>query len=65
MIVANAAVGGSPSRRASRYGRSTSPGRAGSRKLAAKPMTVVRNAVENRVGPIGASRYCQRKARSA
>ena len=27
-------------------------------------MTVVRNAVRNRVGPIGASRYCQRRARA-
>jgi hypothetical protein len=41
MIVAKHAVGGSPSRRARRYGRRTSPARAGSRKLAAKPMTVV------------------------
>ncbi len=31
---------------------------------AAKPMIVVRNAVRNRVGPIGASRYCQRTART-
>ena len=59
------AVGGSPSCRASRYGRRTSPGRAGSRKLAMNPITVVRNAVENRVGPIDASRYCQRAARRA
>ncbi len=65
MIVANAAVALSRSRRASRYGRMTSPARAGSRKLAAKPMTVVRNAVAKCVGPIGASRYCQRSARRA
>ena len=44
----------SPSWRASRYGRSTSPARAGSTPSAANPMTVVRNAVRNRVGPIGA-----------
>ena len=29
------------------------------------PITVVWNAVANRVGPIGARRYCQRNARSA
>ena len=50
MIVANADVGVRFSRRASRYGRSTSPARAGSRKLAANPMTVVSERVENRVG---------------
>ena len=42
----------------------TSPARAGSRKLAANPMTVARKAVPKWVGPIGASRYCQRSARS-
>ena len=42
----------------------TSPARAGSRKLAAKPMTVARNAMLKRVRPSGASRYCQRNARS-
>ena len=40
-------------------------GAAGSRELAAKPITVVSNAFEKRVGPIGARRYCQRNARSA
>jgi hypothetical protein len=42
------------SRLARRYGRITSPARAGSRKLAANPMAVVVNALTNRVGPIGA-----------
>ena len=64
MIVAKAAVAGSPSRLASRKGRITSPARAGSRNVAANPMTVVRNAVEKCVWPSGASRYCQRRARS-
>ena len=41
----------SPSRRASRYGRTISPARSGSTVLAAKPMTVVRNAWLRRVGP--------------
>jgi hypothetical protein len=50
---------------ASTYGRRNSPARAGRRKLAAKPMTVARNATENRVGPRPASKYCQRSARSA
>ena len=36
---------------------------AGSTVLAAKPMTVVRNATRRRVGPIGRSRNCQRIAR--
>ena len=45
MIVANAAVAFRFSRRARRYGRRTSPARAGSRNEAAKPMTVIRNAV--------------------
>ena len=43
----------------------TSPARAGRKKLAAKPMTVVRNALPKWVGPIGASRACQRQARKA
>ena len=64
MIVANAAVALRFSFRASRYGRITSPARAGSRKLAANPITVVRKAFAKWVGPIGASRYCQRSARS-
>ena len=62
-IVANAAVALSPSRRASRYGRITSPARAGSTADAAKPITVVRNTVRKRVGPSGSSKYCQRSAR--
>ena len=45
MMVANAAVALRPSRRASRYGRMTSPARAGNRNVAAKPITVVLNAV--------------------
>ena len=53
----------SPSWRASRYGRMTSPARAGSNPSAAKPMTVVRNVVRNLVLPIGLSRNCQRQAR--
>ena len=44
MIVAKVAVALSPSCRASRYGRITSPARAGSTALAAKPIVVVRNA---------------------
>ncbi len=44
MIVANVAVALSPSCRASRYGRITSPARAGSTALAANPIVVVRNA---------------------
>ena len=62
-IVANAAVALSPSCRASRYGRITSPARAGNTADAAKPITVVRNTLRNRVGPSGPSRYCQRSAR--
>ncbi len=62
-IVANAAVALRPSRRASRYGRITSPARAGRIAEAPKPITVVRNTTQNRVGPSGASRYCQRSAR--
>ena len=53
-----------PSWRASRYGRIRSPALAGSRDNAANPMTVVRNAVRNRVGPMGSSRYCQRTVRT-
>ena len=62
-IVAKVAGALRPSCRARRYGRSTSPARAGSTPSAAKPMTVVRNAVRKRVGPIGWSRYRQRQAR--
>ena len=61
MIVAKAAVALSPSLRASRYGRMTSPARAGSRKLAAKPITVARKAVLKRAGPMASSRKRQRK----
>ena len=43
----------SPSWRASRYGRSTSPARAGSTASAANPITVARNVERKRVGPIG------------
>ena len=57
MIVAKAAVTGSPSRRASSYGRITSPARAGRTNDAAKPMTVVRSATPKRVGPSGASSH--------
>ncbi len=63
IIVANAAVGRRPSIRASRYGRMTSPAR-GTKVLAAKPMTVVRNAFEKLAFPIGASSACHRHARS-
>ena len=63
-IVANAAVALSPSRRASRYGRITSPARAGSTADAAKPITVVRKTVLNLVGPSGPSKYCHRSART-
>ena len=44
MIVANVAVALSPSLRASRYGRSSSPARAGSSEEAANPMIVVLSA---------------------
>ena len=44
MIVANVAVALNPSCRASKYGRITSPARAGSTALAANPIVVVRNA---------------------
>ena len=64
MIVANVAVALSPSCRASRYGRITSPARAGSTALAANPIIVVRNAGREPAWPIGASRYCHRSARS-
>ena len=64
MIVAKVAVALSPSCRARRYGRITSPARAGSTALAAKPIVVVRNAGANRACPIGSSRYCHRRARS-
>ena len=64
IMVANVAVTLSPSRRASRYGRTHFADARGSTVLAAKPITVVRNACEKRVGPIGCSRYCQRSARS-
>ena len=53
----------SPSLRASRYGRSNSPARAGSSDEAAKPMTVVLSAEPKRTRPTGRSRYCQRAAR--
>ena len=62
-IVANAAVALRPSFRASRYGRITSPARAGNTADAANPITVVRNTLRNFVGPNGPSRYCQRSAR--
>ena len=52
------------SRFASRYGRSTSPARAGSSALAANPMIVVRSALLKCTRPIGWSRYCQRSART-
>ena len=64
-IVANADDGFICSRLASKYGRITSPARAGRRKLAANPITVVVNALPNRVGPMGARRNCQRQARTA
>ena len=64
MIVANVAVALNPSCRASKYGRITSPARAGSTALAANPMVVVRNADENLAWPIGSSKYCHRSARS-
>ena len=63
-MVANVAVALSPSLRASRYGRSNSPARAGSSAVAANPMIVVLRATDRRTRPIGASRYCQRSARS-
>src|SRR4029079_1587669 len=64
MIVANAAVALRRSRFASRYGRSTSPARAGRSALAANPMSLVRSALLKCTRPIGWSRYCQRSARN-
>ena len=66
MMVANAAVGVEPltPRQQVRPDALRRPAPAAG-TLAAKPITVVRNAVLKRVGPIGASRYCQRNARSA
>ena len=64
MIVANAAVASGPPAAPADTGRNTSPARAGSTADAAKPMTVARNATQKRVGPSGASRYCQRSART-
>ncbi len=65
ITVAKADVALSPSCRASRYGRNTSPIRAGNRKSAANPIIVVRNAVRKRVGPTGWSSTCHRSARIA
>jgi hypothetical protein len=64
MTVANVADTLRPSFFASRYGRNTSPTRAGSKKVAVKPMMVVRKAGPNRTRPMGASITCQRHARS-
>jgi hypothetical protein len=64
MIVANVAVALRPSVRARRYGRRISPMRAGSRNVAVKPMTVVRNAVRKRAWPIGRRSACHRQART-
>ena len=63
MIVANADVALSDSRRARRYGLNTSPTLPGIIELAAKPITVVSNAFQYRVRPMGASRNCHRRAR--
>ena len=54
-IVAMVAVTLSPSWRASRYGRSTSPARAGRTPSAANPITVARNVERKRTGPMGVS----------
>ena len=62
-IVARTEVKLRPSRRASRYGRTASPGRAGSSALIAKPITVARNAMPNPAPPIGRNRNCHRTAR--
>src|SRR5262245_51039569 len=62
-IVAKTDAALSPSVRATRYGRITSPARAGSIASAAKPTMVARNTGPKRVGPIGSSRYRQRNAR--
>ena len=50
---------------ARKYGRMTSPARAGSTVLAANPTAVARNALANEVCPSGSSRYFQRRARIA
>src|SRR5690606_34129985 len=64
MMVANVADTLSRSSLASRYGRSTSPTRAGSRNVAVNPIMVVRNAGPNRTAPSGASNSCHRRART-
>ena len=64
-MVARTEVKLSPPRRASRYGRTASPGRAGSSALIAKPITVARNAMPNPAPPIGRNRNCHRTARKA
>ncbi len=54
---------GGPRSRASRAGRSTSPARAGSTVLAAKPTAVARNAGKNGTRPRGRRIQTQRRAR--
>ena len=63
-IVANAPVALIRSCRARKYGRMTSPARAGSTLLAAKPTAVARNAFAKLGVPSGSSRYCQRRRES-
>ena len=64
MTVANAAAGFSPP--AAPAGTDAAPRRRApaERRSAAKPITVVRNAVRKRAPPIGPSSDCQRQARS-
>src|SRR5216110_2532219 len=49
--------------RARKYGRMTSPARAGRMLLAANPTAVARNAFAKLARPSGSSRNCQRNAR--
>ena len=65
MMVAKAPVALIRSCRARKYGRMTSPARAGSTALAAKPTAVARNALPKLVAPSGSRRYCHRTARIA
>ncbi len=62
-IEANSAEKGRPRSRASSAGRSTSPARAGSTVLAAKPIAVARNAGKNGTSPTGRRIQIQRVVR--
>ncbi len=65
ITVANAPVALNGSCRDRKYGRMTSPARAGSTALAANPTAVALNAFTKLGIPSGSSRYCHRQARIA